>query len=232
MEAAVSTRTKLLIYTSPSNPLSWVATVDEQQRLLDFARRHKLWLLADEVYDRLCYRGASIAPSILKLASDNDAILIAQSFSKAWCMTGWRLGWLIARPDLASRAAYFNEYIISCASAISQKAGEAALNEGEPFIEELLTRLRENRDYCRHALSSIPGVTVPEPEGAFYLFPKIEGLKDSFAFCKDLLLACKVGLAPGAAFGAGGEGSVRLCYAADCSVLEPAMERIHKFMTR
>src|SRR5688572_27987362 len=146
MEAAVTPRTRLLIYTSPSNPLGWVATVEEQRQLLDFARRHGLWLLADEVYDRLCYRDGSVAPSILKLADENDAILVAQSFSKAWCMTGWRLGWLISRPDLCVRAAHFNEFTVSHAPSVSQKAGEAALEHGEPFIEELLALLRSNRD--------------------------------------------------------------------------------------
>jgi aspartate aminotransferase len=230
MEAAITPRTRLLIYTSPSNPLGWVATVEEQKQLLAFARRHDLWLLADEVYDRLCYRGGAVAPSILKLADPEDAILVAQSFSKAWCMTGWRLGWLISRPDLCSRAAHFNEFTVSHAPSISQRAGETALTEGEPFIEEVLSRLRSNRDYCVDALAAMDGVTVPDPEGAFYLFPRIAGLNDSFGFCKDLLLTSKVGLAPGVAFGAGGEGSVRVCYAAERSILEPAMELLRRFI--
>jgi aspartate aminotransferase len=230
IEAAVTPRTRLLIYTSPSNPLGWVATVEEQRQLLDFARRHGLWLLADEVYDRLCYRDGSVAPSILKLADENDAILVAQSFSKAWCMTGWRLGWLISRPDLCARAAHFNEFTVSHAPSVSQKAGEAALEHGEPFIEELLALLRFNRDYCADALAAMPGVTVPAPEGAFYLFPRIEGLTDSFEFCKDLLLQWRVGLAPGVAFGAGGEGSIRICYAAERSILEPALDRLARFL--
>ena len=232
MEAAISPRTRLLIYTSPSNPLGWVATVEEQRQLLEFARRHGLWLLADEVYDRLCYRDGSVAPSILKLADENDAILVAQSFSKAWCMTGWRLGWLISRPDLCARAAHFNEFTVSHAPSVSQKAGEAALDHGEPFIEELLGLLRANRDYCADALASMPGVTVPAPEGAFYLFPRIDGLTDSFGFCKDLLLQCRVGLAPGVAFGAGGEGSIRICYAAERSILEPALDRLANFLAQ
>lgn len=230
MEAAVTRRTRLLIYTSPSNPLGWVATVEEQRRLLAFARKHGLWLLADEVYDRLCYSEGAVAPSILKLADAEDALLVAQSFSKAWCMTGWRLGWLISRPDLCSRAAYFNEFTVSHAPSISQRAGETALQDGEPFVTELLSRLRENRDYCVNALGSMPRVNVPSPEGAFYLFPRIDGLTDSFGFCMDFLRKYKVGLAPGVAFGAGGEGSVRICYAAERSILEPALDRLDKFL--
>ncbi|HUS05510.1 MAG TPA: aminotransferase class I/II-fold pyridoxal phosphate-dependent enzyme, partial [Bryobacteraceae bacterium] len=94
LDAAVTPRTRLLIYTSPSNPLGWVATVEEQQQLLNFARKHGLWLLADEVYERLNYsEGNAAAPSILKLAAREDAVIVAQSFSKSYCMTGWRLGW-------------------------------------------------------------------------------------------------------------------------------------------
>src|SRR5580693_3803567 len=103
LEIAVNARTRLLVYTSPSNPLGWVATEQEQQGLLDFARRHDLWLLADEVYDRLGYTGAHLGdpvPSILRKATRGDAVIVVQSFSKTYCMTGWRLGYLIARRDL------------------------------------------------------------------------------------------------------------------------------------
>ncbi len=231
LEAALTPRTRLLIYTSPSNPLGWVATVEEQQQLLDFARRHNLWLIADEVYERLVYDGRPIVPSILQLATRDDAVLVAQSFSKAWCMTGWRLGWLIARADLAQKAAQLNEFIISCAPSFVQKTGEAALDHGDPSVDQLVTMLKENRDFCLSALRSMKGVTVPEPEGAFYLFPRIDGLTDSFGFCKRLLLETNVGLAPGVAFGAGGEGNIRLCYAVEKPILEQAMERLARFVS-
>jgi aspartate/methionine/tyrosine aminotransferase len=233
LEAAVTPRTKLLLYTSPSNPLGWVATDEEQTKLLDFARRHGLWLMADEVYDRLNYpdaRANAPAPSILKKTNADDAVMVVQSFSKAWCMTGWRLGWLISRKDLCARATQLNEFIISHAPSFAQRAGETALLWGEATLKEMVLRLRENRDFCLAALKSVPGVTVPKPEGAFYLFPRIEGLQDSFQFCKDLLIETKVGLAPGVAFGAGGEGSVRICYAAERSILEPAMVRLAEFV--
>jgi len=233
LEAAVTPRTRLLVYTSPSNPLGWVATAEEQQGLLDFARRHDLWLLADEVYDRLYYAGARLGnpvPSILRRATRDDAVIAVQSFSKAYCMTGWRLGWIVARRDLAGKAAELNEFLVSHAASFTQKAGEVALAEGEPELARMLERLKQNRDLCLEALSGIAGVTTPVPDGAFYLFPRIDGLRDSFAFCLRLLEETRVGLAPGVAFGEGGEGSVRICYAADRSVLEPAMERLSKFL--
>lgn len=235
LEAAVTSRSRLLIYTSPSNPLGWVATEDEQQHLLEFSRRHGLWLLADEVYDRLYYEGGALGepvPSILRKAKRDDAVMVVQSFSKTYCMTGWRVGWLIARRDLAFKATQLNEFIISHAASFAQKAAETALAHGEDELVRMLERLKQNRDLCLQALNGMPGVTVPKPDGAFYLFPKIEALSDSFGFCRRLLDECRVGLAPGVAFGAGGEGSVRICYAAEKSILEPAMERLARFLGR
>jgi aspartate/methionine/tyrosine aminotransferase len=233
LEAALTPRTRLLLYTSPSNPLGWVATEDEQQRLLDFSRRHGLWLLADEVYDRLYYAGPALgAPvsSVLRLATRDDAVMVVQSFSKTYCMTGWRVGWLIARRDLARKATQLNEFIVSHAPSFAQKAAETALEHGETELVSMLERLKQNRDLCLDALRGMPGVTVPKPDGAFYLFPRIEGLADSSGFCRKLLEECRVGLAPGVAFGAGGEGSVRICYAAERAILEPAMERLAAFL--
>jgi aspartate/methionine/tyrosine aminotransferase len=145
-------------------------------------------------------------------------------------MTGWRLGWLVARRDLAQKAAQLNEFIVSHAPSFAQRAAETALVWGEGELRKMLVRLKENRDFSLAALRKLPGVTVPEPEGAFYLFPKIEGLTDSFDFCRRLLEHTSVGLAPGVAFGAGGEGSLRLCYAADRTILEPALERLTLFV--
>jgi aspartate/methionine/tyrosine aminotransferase len=229
LERAITPRTRVLLYTSPSNPLGWVATAQDQDRLLEFARRHGLWLVADEVYERLYY-SAPVVPSILRKCRRDDAVVVVQSFSKAYCMTGWRLGWLVGRKDLIERASQLNEFLVSCPAAFVQKAAETALAEGEPFVCSLLAQLRENRDLCLNALRGMPGVTVPDPEGAFYLFPAIEGAADSMAFAKRLLLETKVGLAPGVAFGAGGEGSVRICYASDRATLEEAMARLAKFL--
>jgi aspartate aminotransferase len=233
LEAAVTPRTRMLLYTSPSNPLGWVATVEEQRQLLEFARRHNLWLVADEVYERLNYTGpkpTTPAPTILKLATRDDAVMVVQSFSKIYCMTGWRLGWLVARRDLAARATQLNEFIVSHAPSFAQRAAETALLWGENTLCEMLVRLKENRDFCMDALAKMPGVTVPKPDGAFYVFPKIAGATDSFDFCKRLLMETKVGLAPGVAFGTGGEGSVRICYAAERDIVEEAMARLAVFL--
>ncbi|MEZ5102533.1 MAG: pyridoxal phosphate-dependent aminotransferase [Thermoleophilia bacterium] len=235
VEAAITDRTRMILVTSPSNPLGWVASVEEQQRLLDLCRERDLWLLADEVYERLWWAGPEVgaaAPSVLRLASRDDPVVVVQSFSKTYCMTGWRVGWLVGRRDLVAKATQLNEFVVSHAATFTQKAAEAGLVEGEAGVLELLAMLRENRDLCLDALGSMPGVTVPRPDGAFYLFPRVEGLTDSFAFCRDLLLETRVGLAPGVAFGDAGEGSLRLCYAAERRILEAALERLADFLAR
>lgn len=129
LESAVTARTRLLIYTSPSNPLGWVASQEDQRSLLDFCRRHRLWLLADEVYERLYYNG-HVAPSILRQCSRQEPVMVTQSFSKSYCMTGWRLGWIVARKDVASKAAELNEFVVSHAPAMAQKAGKPLCTMG------------------------------------------------------------------------------------------------------
>jgi aspartate aminotransferase len=233
LEAAVGPRTRLIVLTSPSNPLGWVADVGEQRRLLRFCRDHGLWLLADEVYERIYYEGSELgcpAPSILRLCDRNDPVHVVQSFSKSYCMTGWRVGWLVTRADLGPKLAQLNEFFVSHAATFAQVAAQTALSEGEEELRRMVDALNASREFCVEALGELPGVTVPRPDGAFYLFPKIDGLDDSVAFCRRLLVEQRVGLAPGSAFGAGGEGSVRICYAAERSVLEPALERLDGFL--
>ncbi|MGD9139471.1 MAG: pyridoxal phosphate-dependent aminotransferase [Desulfobacterales bacterium] len=231
LENALTPKTRLLIYASPSNPLGWVADPTEQQALLDFCRRNKLWLLADEVYERIYYSG-SVAPSILRLCTREDAVIVVQSFSKSYCMTGWRLGWVVARQDLIKKATQLNEFIVSHAPSMIQRAGETALKQGEKEIFAMVNSLHEKVDFCFEALDSMPEVTVARPEGAFYLFPQIEGVEDSNSFALTLLQKTKVAVAPGIAFGNGGEGAVRICCAAEMSILEEAMERIGNFLAK
>jgi aspartate/methionine/tyrosine aminotransferase len=229
LAAALGPRSRLLVYASPSNPLGWVARPEEQQALLEFCRRNALWLLADEVYERIYFDGP-VAPSILRRCTRDDAVIVVQSFSKSYCMTGWRLGWVTARADLVARAAQLNEFIVSHAPSMVQRAGETALRHGEAFVREMREQVARRVRACHQALRQVRGVTVPEPEGSFYLFPRIDGVSDSLAFALALLKETRVAVAPGAAFGLGGEGAVRLCCAADESILEPALERLARFI--
>jgi aspartate/methionine/tyrosine aminotransferase len=233
LEAALTSRTRLVLLTSPSNPLGWVARPEEQQRLLDLCRERDLWLVADEVYERIHYGGATPdepAPSITRLCDREDRVHVVQSFSKSYCMTGWRVGWLVTRADVGVKLAQLNEFFVSHAPTFAQVAAGVALTDGEEELTRMVAGLRSSRDFCVAALRSMPGVTVPEPAGAFYLFPRLDGVDDSMDFCRRLLVEERVGLAPGSAFGAGGEGSVRICYAAERSVLEAALERLARFL--
>lgn len=229
IQAALTSRTRLIVYASPSNPLGWVASPEEQRALLDFCRGHGLWLLADEVYERIFFAGP-VAPSILRLCRRDDAVVVVQSFSKSYCMTGWRLGWVAARQDLVRQATQLNEFIVSHAPSMVQRAGETALRDGEEHVRNMVADVQRRIRFCYEALQGISGVTVAPAEGAFYLFPRIEGLRNSFDFALSLLRETRVAVAPGSAFGNGGEGAIRICCAADESVLEPAMERLAKFI--
>jgi aspartate/methionine/tyrosine aminotransferase len=229
LAAALGPRTRLLVYASPSNPLGWVARAAEQDSLLAFCRRNGLWLLADEVYERIYFDGP-VAPSILRRCTRDDAVIVVQSFSKSYCMTGWRLGWLSARADLVGQAAQLNEFIVSHAPSMVQRAGETALRRGEGFVQAMREQVARRVGACHRRLQSVRGVSVAPPEGSFYLFPRIEGVADSLAFALALLKERRVAVAPGAAFGRGGEGAVRVCCAADESILEPAMERLALFI--
>ena len=244
LEAALTPRTRLLLYASPSNPLGWTATVAEQKMLLEFARHHGLWLLTDEVYERIFYgrHGAAegeqsgpaglgqLAPSILQLCSREDAVIVVNSFSKTYRMTGWRLGWMVGRTDFVQQAAQLNEFIVSHAPTMIQRGGEAAIVHGEDDIAAMVEEFQERRDFSAEMLLGVPGVNLPEPEGAFYLFPQLDGIEDSFQFAMELLRETHVAVAPGNAFGNGGEGSIRICYAPGMDVLKPAMERICEFI--
>ena len=187
--------------------------------------------MADEVYERIYFKG-TVSPSILRLCSREDAVIVVQSFSKAYCMTGWRLGWAISRRDLISKAQPLNEFIVSHAPTFLQKAGEVAIAKGEDDVLARAELFQERVDYCHRMLSAVKGISVPKPDGSFYLFPRIEGLSDSFNFALQLLRETKVSVAPGVAFGNGGEGAMRICAASDLSVLEPAMERFCRFVEK
>jgi aspartate/methionine/tyrosine aminotransferase len=224
--AACDARTRAIFVNSPGNPTGWVMRRDEQAALLAFARRHGLWLIADEVYGRIVYDGARAAPSFLELADPADRVVVINSFSKAWAMTGWRLGWLVAPPPIQDIADKIVEFNTSGAPTFLQHAAVAAVTEGEDFVAHLLARCRAGRDLVLERLRQLPRIRVAPPEGAFYAFCRVEGLSDSLAFAREVLARAKIGVAPGAAFGAGGEGHIRLCFASAPARLEAALDRL------
>ena len=223
--------TRALYLNSPNNPTGWTVTREAQRAILEHCRRHGIWIFADDAYERLTYREASgVAPSFLDLAGQGERVVSTNTFSKAWRMTGWRLGWLVVPPTLAADLAKLIEYNTSCAPVFVQRAGVAALNEGEQEIARTLERLRRARDFLLAELASVPGVTAAVPDGAMYAFLRVEDAADSLGFCKRLVRETGLGLAPGAAFGPEGEGFVRWCFAADEARLADGVARLRRVL--
>lgn len=219
--------TKLIMLNSPGNPTGWVASEAELRAILDFARARGIWILSDEVYGRIVYNtDARHAPSFYTLAQPEDAVVIVNSFSKSWSMTGWRLGWVVTRPDLADAIEKMTEFNVSCSNTFAQWGATVALNEGDAYVDSLVARYGRAADMVYQALAPLPRVRLGRPEGAFYAFFAVDGLKDSLQFCIDTLYSAKVGLAPGIAFGEAGEGRIRLCYAASLPKLSEALDRL------
>ena len=226
---ACDPRTRGIFIASPGNPTGWMMRMPEIAALLEFCRRRGIWLVIDAVYERLTY-DTDRAPSPLDMAAPDDPVISLNSFSKAWAMTGWRLGWVIAPAAVNLHLRKLNQYNTSGAATFVQWAGIAALEQGEPFIAELRARLQRARDLVIQGLARFPRVHVAAPPGAFYAFFRVDGLGNGLAFAKDLVTRTGVGLAPGTAFGAQGEGYLRFCYASSEQRLSEALARMEPML--
>lgn len=229
VRAAIDGNTRLLVVNSPSNPTGWVISEPEQRALLELAERHDLVLLADEVYERLYYSG-TIAPSFARLTANHDRLIVTNSFSKTYNMTGWRLGWAQSSERTIKTIYKAVEFMTSNPTAMVQQAGIAALRDGEAYIAELRAHYLSRRDQVARAFEALPGVTLPEPDGSFFAFPRVNHITDSSAFTAALVRETGVALAPGVAFGRDGEGYIRVCFASTADTLREALARIEKFV--
>ncbi|HXM80827.1 MAG TPA: pyridoxal phosphate-dependent aminotransferase [Burkholderiales bacterium] len=229
---ALTPGTRALYLNSPNNPTGWTITRGEQRAILEHCRRQGIWIFADDAYERLYYGAGGIAPSFLDLAESEDRLISANTFSKSWMMTGWRLGWLAVPPGLTADLGKLIEYNTSCAPVFVQRAGIAALKDGEAIIERSLQRYRKARDFLVGELKSIQNVKIALPSGTMYAFFGIERMTDSLAFCKRLVREHGLGLAPGAAFGPEGEGYVRWCFAAAEERLAEGVVRLRRALGR
>ncbi len=227
--AAVDDRTRAIFVNSPSNPTGWMMPSEQQAALLAFCRERKIWLMADEVYARLVYDGKA-APSFLEHAGPNDPLIVVQSFSKPWAMTGWRLGWMTSPHEFGELIAKVIQYNISGSPAFLQYGALAAIEHGEDFLKTMVERCRAGRDILIQRLAANPKVRVARPAAAFYAFFAVEGMTDSLDFASRLVIEAKVGVAPGIAFGQGGEGFLRLCFASAPERLSRAMDRIESLI--
>lgn len=216
---------RAFILNSPNNPTGWTATRVELQAILDLCRRMGVWLISDEVYSRLVYDGSDAAPSLLDIAAPDDRVLVCNSFSKTWAMTGWRLGWLVCPEGARDQISDIVEVTHSGVAPFLQRAAVAALADAD-FVARFHAHCAEGRRLATEALSGLNFIRYAPPDAAFYAFIGVEGLTDSHALAMQLVLRHGVAVAPGSAFGAAGEGYLRICFAQSPERMARAMQRL------
>lgn len=222
---ACDARTKAIFINSPGNPTGWIATKEEQLSILEFGRKNNIAIISDEVHNRLVYDGLA-APSFLNITEPDDLVFIVNGFSKAYAMTGWRLGYMIAPEFMMNQLLMLAGVNNTGAPVFTQYGAVAALDHGEDFIKTMVDHCRNGRDIMMKATADSNRIKMIKPAGAFYAFIEIDGMTNSLEFAKHLMATAKVGLAPGSAFGEGNESFVRICFAQEPATLETALERL------
>ena len=232
--AAITPTTRLLVINSPNNPTGWTLSKAEQQAIVARCRETGTWILADEVYERLYYRGDTTngaAPSFLDVSGPDDRLVVVQSFSKAFLMTGWRLGYLIMPATMTQPLGKLIEFNTSCAPVFVQRAAAVALAQTDTITPRIVAHLRQCRDTLVPLLQALPGVTTSAAPGGMYAFLRVNGFDDSLQLAKRLVLDAGVGLAPGAAFAPEAEGWLRWCFASkDLARLEQGVQRLRDWL--
>jgi aspartate aminotransferase len=226
---ACDANTRLIYLASPGNPTGFMIDREEAEALLAFARERGISIMSDEVYQRIVYDRAA-AFSFLEIARPEDALFVIGTFSKAWAMTGWRLGWLVFPEGLAPQFEKLIQFNTSGAQAFLQYGAIAALNDGDAFTAGFVARCAAGREIVNARLDAMPRVHNVPNNGSFYAMFSVDGVKDTLTFCKRAVHEAKIGMAPGEAFGRGAEGMVRLCYAKSAENLTEAMDRLERFV--
>jgi aspartate/methionine/tyrosine aminotransferase len=229
--ASASPRTRAFFINSPSNPLGWTASIADLTAIRDFARKNGIWILADEVYARFYYGkdGARRAPSFLDVCDAEEQLILCNTFSKNWAMTGWRQGWVQAPKSLAPVFERFIQYNTSGSPVFLQRGCAAALNTGDTFVDQQVATARRNRDIVVESLRQHATIRFQIPDGAFYMFFAIDGMTDSLVTARRIVDEANVGFAPGAAFGLAGEGYLRMCYLKDENKLRDGLSRFSEW---
>ena len=233
--AAIRPGTKLLIINAPNNPTGWTLTRQEQKTILDHCRRTGTWILADEVYERLYYEPTETgcAPSFLDVATPDDRLVVAHSFSKSFLMTGWRMGWLVMPAAMTHPMGKLIEFNTSCASVFTQRAALAAVQRTDEVTPRVVAHLRQCRDTLVPRLQALPRVELAMPAGGMYAFFKLDGFGDSLALAKGLVAEAGPGIAPGNAFAEEAQGWLRWCFASrDLGRLGQGVERLQGWLAR
>lgn len=228
LESKITSRTKMLVLVDPSNPTGGVFSRETLDRLADTARKHDLLVLSDEIYERLVYDGVEHV-SIASLPGMKERTITLGGMSKAYSMTGWRLGYLCAPCEIVQACVRIHQYTVTCAPSFVQDASVVALRECDEDVEAMRREYQRRKDYVVKAINAIDGLSCNNPKGAFYVFVNVKSLGRSSAEVAEYMLDhAKVALVPGSAFGSEGEGYLRLSYAAAYEELVEACERIEK----
>lgn len=228
---ACTPKTRSIFVNSPCNPTGWVMPREDQEKLLAHCREHDILLIADEVYHRHYYE-AEAAPSFVEIAEEDDPVVIVNGFSKAWAMTGWRVGWVIAPRSHGTHWAIMSECFNTGSTVFAQHACIKALEQGEDVVNKLKEQYRQGGDMLISMLGNQPGIELCAPEGAFYAFPRIKGIDSSRRFAEALLAEEDVGVAPGYTFGDDNDEYIRICFALGLDRLSEALDRIVRFVER
>ncbi len=238
--AAVTPATKLLVINAPNNPTGWTLTRAEQEVILAHCRKTGTWILADEVYERLYFEPTpnGCAPSFLDVSAVDDRLVVVNSFSKSFLMTGWRLGWLVMPPAMTAQIGKLLEYNTSCSPVFIQKAGLVAIQRTLDITPRIVAHLKTCRDTLLPLLAAVPGVQVASAKGGMYAFFRLEDqarFGDSLAVAKSLVLEAGLGLAPGNAFmvnpDSDAQGWLRWCFASqDLARLGQGVKRLEHWL--
>ena len=229
LEKAIGPKTRALFINTPSNPTGWTASHDDLRAILSLARKHGLWIVADEIYALYHYAG-SRAPSFLDVMDADERIIFVNSFSKNWSMTGWRVGWIVAPPAIGQVLENLVQYATSGVAQFMQRGAVVALDEGDAFVDANLAKAAQSRDLLCDALIATNRVETLKPDGAIYTFLKIDGVTDSRAAAIDIVDKTGVGLAPGTAFGDGGSLFMRACFLRDPAQVAEAANRLQDYI--
>ncbi|MGC8817112.1 MAG: pyridoxal phosphate-dependent aminotransferase [Candidatus Hadarchaeum sp.] len=229
LKNVITSRSRLLLLNYPNNPTGAVMSAADLKPILEIAADHDLWVLSDDIYNVLVYEGEQGNP--LKFPGMAERTISINGFSKAYAMTGWRIGYAVAPADFITEMAKIQEASTSCTASFVQAAAVTALKGPQDFVAEMRAEYRRRRDVLVAGLNEIEGISCLKPQGAFYVFPSIEQLgMSSFAFCESLLKNKGVAAVPGSGFGPGGEGHVRLSYATSMENIKLAIKLIKEFV--
>lgn len=228
MERYVTKKTKAIIVNSPNNPTGRVLSISELESIKRIAERYDLWVLTDDIYEKIIYDGR-VHKTLAALPGMRERTIVINGMSKAYAMTGWRLGYLAGPASIVEEILKVQQHLITCAASFTQVAGVAALEGGYDCINTMVAEYDKRRRAITAALNRIPGISCPLPEGAFYFFPRVDykGM-NSFELAKYLLAVAHVAVTPGIAFGESGEGCIRLTYAISLANLQEAVKRIEQ----